>query len=64
MTVTLRKPDSVEYRKFSEQVKERAREDYGDSVYGKEEVSYEPEVGFNSMFISVDVGFLVHTLSR
>ena len=38
MTVTLRKPDSTEYHKFSEEVKRRAREQYGDHIYGKEEV--------------------------
>jgi atrial natriuretic peptide receptor A len=39
MTVTLRKPDSEEYKKFSEEVKRRARKEYGDSIYGEEEVS-------------------------
>ncbi|KAK2143904.1 hypothetical protein LSH36_801g03048 [Paralvinella palmiformis] len=39
MTVTLRKPDSEEYKKFSEEVKRRARQEYGDSIYGEEEVN-------------------------
>ena len=38
MTVTLRKPDSKAYHKFSEEVKRRARKLYGDHIYGKEEV--------------------------
>ncbi|KAK2179118.1 hypothetical protein NP493_512g02032 [Ridgeia piscesae] len=39
MTVTLRKPDSKAYHKFSEEVKRRARKLYGDHIYGKEEVN-------------------------
>ncbi|ELT96795.1 hypothetical protein CAPTEDRAFT_124162 [Capitella teleta] len=39
MTVTLRKPDSDKYKTFSEEVKSRARNQYGDSVYGDEEVN-------------------------
>ena len=39
MTVTLRKPDSDEYKKFSEQVKHRAQQQYGNFTYGEEEVS-------------------------
>ena len=42
MTVTLRKPDSHEYKTFSEEVKRRARQQYGDSVYGEEEVRDKP----------------------
>ena len=41
MTVTLRKPDSEEYKKFSEEVKRRAREEYGNFTYGEEEVRNE-----------------------
>jgi len=40
MTVTLRKPDSDEYKVFSNKVKERSRDQYGDSIYGEEDVSY------------------------
>ncbi len=41
MTVTLRKPDSVEYKKFSEEVKRRAadQKEFGNFTYGEEEVS-------------------------
>lgn len=40
MTVTLRKPDSDEYRKFSDEVKRRGRKEYGDkTIYGEEEVN-------------------------
>lgn len=39
MTVTLRKPDSERYRLFSDEVKQKAFERYGDSVYGDDEVS-------------------------
>ena len=39
MTVTLRKPDSEEYRRFSEKVKYRAQKEYGNFTYGEEEVS-------------------------
>ena len=40
MTVTLRKPDSPEYKKFSEEVKRRAAEqkEFGNFSYGEEEV--------------------------
>ncbi len=38
MTVTLRKPDSLEYKKFSEEVKRRAQQQYGNFTYGEEEV--------------------------
>jgi atrial natriuretic peptide receptor A len=39
MTITLRKPDSDRYRKFSEQVKHIAKQQYGDTGYGDGEVS-------------------------
>ena len=39
MTVTLRKPDSDEYKIFSEEVKKRAKQAHGNLVYGEEEVS-------------------------
>ena len=39
MTVTLRKPTSPEYRAFSNDVKERARNMYPNFTYGEEEVS-------------------------
>ena len=39
MTVTLRKPDSEEYKKFSKEVKRRAQEQYNNFTYGEEEVS-------------------------
>ena len=40
MTVTLRKPDSEVYKKFSEEVKQRAAEqkEFGNFTYGEEEV--------------------------
>ena len=38
MTVTLRKPDSPEYRTFSDEVKQRARDDYNNTNYGEDEV--------------------------
>lgn len=38
MTVTLRKPDSKEYKVFSEHVKLRAELQYGNFTYGEEEV--------------------------
>ena len=37
MTVTLRKPDSDRYRNFSNEVKQRARQRNGHSMYGEEE---------------------------
>ncbi|XP_048251029.1 atrial natriuretic peptide receptor 1-like isoform X2 [Haliotis rufescens] len=39
MTVTLRKPTSPAYRKFSEEVKRRAQVMYPDFTYGEEEVN-------------------------
>mgnify|MGYP001552329052 CR=1 FL=1 len=48
MTVTLRKPDSEEYKTFSEEVKSRARSQYGDSVYGEEEVLFDNQL-YNSI---------------
>jgi len=39
MTITLRKPDSEEYREFSTEVKRRAKDKYGESIYGEEEAS-------------------------
>ena len=38
MTVTLRKPDSDDYRNFSIEVKQRAKDEYGDFDYDEEEV--------------------------
>lgn len=38
MTVTLRKPTSAEYRRFSEEVKHRAAIMYPNFTYGEEEV--------------------------
>ena len=38
MTVTLRKPDSEEYKNFSDEVKQRALKEYGENIYGDEEV--------------------------
>ena len=35
MTVTLRKPDSKEYKKYSEDVKRRAENEYDDSIYDR-----------------------------
>ena len=45
MTVTLRKPDSLEYKKFSEEVKRRAQEEYGNFTYGEEEVRAKKQMG-------------------
>ncbi|XP_074661702.1 atrial natriuretic peptide receptor 1-like isoform X2 [Tubulanus polymorphus] len=39
MTVTLRKPDSGEYRNFSDEVKSRAKDEYRNFTYGEEEVN-------------------------
>ncbi|XP_046368235.2 atrial natriuretic peptide receptor 1-like isoform X2 [Haliotis rufescens] len=39
MTVTLRKPTSPEYRRFSEEVKRRAAQMYKNFTYGEEEVN-------------------------
>ena len=39
MTVTLRKPDSADYRQFSREVKARAHKDYGKTIYDVDEVS-------------------------
>ncbi|XP_064596017.1 LOW QUALITY PROTEIN: atrial natriuretic peptide receptor 1-like [Liolophura sinensis] len=39
MTVTLRKPTSPEYHRFSEEVKKRARMKYANFTYGEEEVN-------------------------
>ncbi|ESO90424.1 hypothetical protein LOTGIDRAFT_191857, partial [Lottia gigantea] len=39
MTVTLRKPNSPEYRMFSEEVKKRAKTMYNNFTYGEEEVN-------------------------
>jgi len=41
MTITLRKPDNDRYRNFSEQVKEIAKQRYGDTTYGDGEVCVE-----------------------
>jgi len=38
LTVTLRKPDSAEYRKFSDNVKARAQREYNETIGGDEEV--------------------------
>jgi atrial natriuretic peptide receptor A len=38
MTVTLQKPNSEEYKKFSDEVKRRAEKEYGENIYGEEEV--------------------------
>lgn len=38
MTVTLRKPDSPEYKEFSRKVKERAQMNGSNFTYGEEEV--------------------------
>ena len=39
MTVTLRKPDSPDYKNFSSEVKRRAKERYENFTYGEEEVN-------------------------
>jgi len=39
MTITLRKPDSTKYRLFSDEVKKKAKDLNGNSVYGNDEVS-------------------------
>ena len=39
MTVTLRKPTSPEYKRFSKEVKKRARDMYENFTYGEEEVT-------------------------
>ena len=39
MTVTLRKPDSVDYRNFSKEVKARAKQEYNHFNYDEEEVT-------------------------
>ena len=44
MTVTLRKPESEAYKNFSEEVKRRARQEYGHFVYGDEEVGATVEI--------------------
>lgn len=38
MTLTLRKPNSSEYTKFSDYVKQRAKVEYNDELFGDEEV--------------------------
>ena len=38
LTVTLRKPDSPEYRRFSDDVKSRAKREYNETISGDEEV--------------------------
>jgi len=38
LTVTLRKPDSPEYRRFSDDVKARALREYNETIGGDEEV--------------------------
>ena len=40
LTVTLRKPDSPEYRKFSKDVKARAKREYNETISGDDEVVY------------------------
>jgi len=40
LTVTLRKPDSPEYRRFSDNVKARAKREYNETISGHEEVAY------------------------
>lgn len=40
LTVTLRKPDSPEYKRFSDNVKARAKRDYNETISGHEEVAY------------------------
>lgn len=37
MTITLRTPDSEEYKRFSEEVKKRAMETYGNATYKPDE---------------------------
>jgi len=39
LTVTLRKPDSPEYRRFSDDVKARSKREYNETISGDEEVS-------------------------
>lgn len=39
MTITLRKPDSAKYRLFSDEVKMKAQDKDGHSVYGDDEAS-------------------------
>jgi len=38
LTVTLRKPDSPEYKRFSDDVKARAKREYNETISGDEEV--------------------------
>ena len=38
LTVTLRKPDSPEYKRFSNDVKTRAKREYNETISGDEEV--------------------------
>jgi len=38
LTVTLRKPDSPEYRRFSDEVKARAKREHNETISGDEEV--------------------------
>jgi len=38
LTVTLRKPDSAEYKRFSDEVKARAKREYNETISGDEEV--------------------------
>jgi len=45
LTVTLRKPDSAEYRRFSDDVKARAMRDYNETFSGDEEVILRPDQG-------------------
>jgi len=40
LTVTLRKPDSPEYKRFSDDVKARAKREYNETISGDEEVMY------------------------
>ena len=49
MTITLRKPESEEYRLFSDAVKERAMKEYNEALYGDDEAIYSSIYNFNIM---------------
>jgi len=53
MTVTLRKPDSEEYKNFSDEVKARAQQIYGENIYGEEEVCFCLCLCFCFCFVSI-----------
>jgi len=56
LTVTLRKPDSPEYKRFSNDVKARAKREYNETISGDEEV-------VRSLYYNIIIICISHTIS-